>query len=136
MARWTLGFLIGVVWITHFSHLPSVKLAYLLISLSIILIGLNFFKLFFSSNWILFFIACCLGFSWSLIIAHQRLSQQLPKILEGKTLIAKGRILTIPENYSGAVRFDFLIQNIETSVPIKYPISVRIKGYFYKNSKS
>lgn len=135
MARWTLGFLIGVVWITHFSHLPSVKLAYLLISLSIILISLNFFKLFFSSNWILFFIACCLGFSWSLIIAHQRLAQQLPKILEGKTLIAKGRILTIPENHSDAVRFDFLIQNIETSVPIQYPISVRIKGYFYKNSK-
>ncbi|WP_342219778.1 DNA internalization-related competence protein ComEC/Rec2 [Rickettsiella endosymbiont of Miltochrista miniata] len=134
MARWTLGFLIGVVWITHFSHLPSVKLAYLLIALSIILIILNFFKLCFSSNWVLFFIACCLGFSWSLIIAHQRLAQQLPKILEGKTLIAKGRILTIPENHSGAVRFDFLIQNIETSVPIQHPISVRIKGYFYKNS--
>jgi competence protein ComEC len=134
MARWTLGFLIGVVWITHFSHLPSVKLAYLLISLSIILIILAFLKLFFSSNWVLFFVACCLGFSWSLIIAHQRLSQQLPKILEGKTLIAKGRILTIPENHSDAVRFDFLIQKLETSIPIRYPISVRIKGYFYKNS--
>lgn len=135
MARWTLGFLIGVVWITHFSHLPSVKLAYLLISLSVILISLTFFKPFFSSNWILLFVACCLGFSWSLIIAHQRLTQQLPKILEGKTLMAKGRILTIPENHSGAVRFDFLIQNLETSVAIRYPVPVRIKGYFYKNSK-
>lgn len=135
MTRWTLGFLIGVVWITQFSHLPSVKLAYSLISLSIILSILVFLKPFFSSNWILFFVACCLGFSWSLIIAHQRLSQQWPKILEGKTLIAKGRILTIPENHSGVVRFDFIIQNIETSIPIRYPIPVRIKGYFYKNSK-
>ncbi|MGC1853750.1 MAG: DNA internalization-related competence protein ComEC/Rec2 [Candidatus Aquirickettsiella sp.] len=136
MARWTLGFLIGVVWITYFSHLPSVKLAYLLIFLSIILISLTFFKLFFSLNGVLFFVACCLGFSWALIIAHQRLVQQLPKILEGKTLIAKGRIITIPENHSGAVRFDFLIQNIETFVPIKYPLSVRIKGYFHKNLRS
>lgn len=134
MARWTLGFLIGVLGITHFSHLPSVKLAYLLIFLSIILIVLAFFKLFFSLNWILFFVACCLGFSWSLIIAHQRLAQQLPKILEGKTLIAKGRITTIPENRLDVVRFDFLIQNLETFVPIRYPIPVRIKGYFYKNS--
>jgi competence protein ComEC len=134
MARWTLGFLIGVVWITHFSHLPSVKIAYLLIFLSIILIILARVKLFFSSNWILFFVACCLGFSWSLIIAQQQFSQRLPKILEGKTLIARGRILTIPENHSDAVRFDFLIQKLETSVPIRYPIHVRIKGYFYKNS--
>jgi hypothetical protein len=44
MARWTLGFLIGVVWITHFSHLPTVKLAYLLILFSIILITFAFFK--------------------------------------------------------------------------------------------
>ncbi|MFZ0219792.1 MAG: DNA internalization-related competence protein ComEC/Rec2 [Candidatus Aquirickettsiella sp.] len=131
MARWTLGFLIGVVGITHFSHLPSVKLAYFLISISIIL---ALVKRSFSSSWILFFVACCLGFSWSLLIAHQRLAQQFPKILEGKTLIAKGRIITIPEMLSGAVRFDFLIQNIETSIPIRYPIPVRIKGYFYKNS--
>lgn len=134
MARWTLGFLIGVIWITHFSHLPSVKLAYLLIFISITLITLAFFKLFFSQSWILFFVACCLGFSWSLITAHQRLSQQLPKILEGKILIARGRILTIPENHSGVVRFDFLIQHLATSIAIRYPIPVRIKGYFYKNS--
>src|SRR5438128_11787764 len=135
MARWTLGFLIGVVWITHFSHLPSVNLAYFLISLSIILIILAFFKLFFSLHWILFFVACCLGFSWSLIIAHQRLFHQLPKILEGKTLFAKGRIITIPEsNHLGRVRFDFLIHSIETSVPIQYPIPVRITRYLYKHS--
>jgi competence protein ComEC len=134
MARWTLGFLIGVVWITHFSHLPTVKLAYLLILLSIILIFFSFFKGFFFVNWILFFVACCLGFSWSLITAHQQLILQLPKILEGKTLIAKGRIITIPENFSNVVRFDFLIQKLETSVSLRYPIPVRIKGYFYKNS--
>lgn len=133
MARWTLGFLIGVVWITHFSHLPTVKLAYLLILFSIILITFAFFKRLFFANWILFFVACCLGFSWSLIIAHQQLALQLPKILEGKTLIAKGRIITIPENHLNVVRFDFLIQKLETSVSLRYPIPVRIKGYFYKN---
>lgn len=133
MARWTSGFLIGVVWITHFSHLPTVKLAYLLILFSIILITFAFFKRLFFANWILFFVACCLGFAWSLIIAHHQLALQLPKILEGKTLIAKGRIITIPENFSNVVRFDFLIQKLETSVSLRYPIPVRIKGHFYKN---
>lgn len=134
MARWTLGFLMGVVWITHFSHLPSVKLAYLLILLSIILVSLSFFKRFFFLSWILFFAASCLGFSWSLLIAHHRLNQQLPTIVEDKTLLARGRIITIPENYLDTVRFDFLIQNLATSVPLRYPIHARIKGYFYNNS--
>ena len=47
MARWTLGFLIGVLWLTHFSHLPSVKIVYLLIPLSIIIITLAFLSYFF-----------------------------------------------------------------------------------------
>lgn len=47
MARWTLGFLIGVVGIVHLSHLPSLKVAYLLIFFSIILIGLFFLSYFF-----------------------------------------------------------------------------------------
>jgi len=51
-------------------------------------------------------------------------------------LIAKGRIITVPENYSGSVRFDFLIQNIESFVPLQYPLRVRIKGYFHKNLKA
>lgn len=135
MARWTLGFLIGVLWLTHFSHLPSVKIAYLLIPISIIIIVLAFFKLFFSLKWILFFAACCLGFSYSLIMAQQQFNQQLPVRLEGKTLIAKGRIITIPINYLGTVRFDFLIQNLVTFGPLRYPIRVRIKGYFHKNLK-
>ncbi|TLY47601.1 MAG: DNA internalization-related competence protein ComEC/Rec2 [Gammaproteobacteria bacterium] len=132
MARWTLGFLIGVVSITHFSHLPSLRIAYFLVFLSIILIGLVFFKLFFSSNLILFFVACCLGFSWALIIAHQQLANPLPKQWEGKTLIARGKIISIPEKDLNTVHFDFLIQGLTPSASIHYPIRVRIKGYFYK----
>ncbi len=135
MARWTLGFLIGVLCLTHFTHLPSVSVVYLLIPLSVIVIILAYFKLFFSLNWVLFFAAFFLGFSWSLIIARQQLNYQLPEILEGKTLIAKGRIITIPENYSNSVRFDFLIDKLETFFPIRYPLHVRIKGYFHNPLK-
>ena len=133
MTHWTLGFLIGVVWITHFSHLPSVNLAYLLIFLGIILIGLVFFKLFFSSNLILFFSACCLGVSWPLIIAHHQLTATLPKQLEGKLIFAQGKIISIPETYLNAVHFDFLIQSLLHNRSIQYPINVHIKGYLYKN---
>jgi predicted membrane metal-binding protein len=124
MTRWTLGFLVGVIGITNISHLPSVKIAYLLITISIILIILIFFRIF-SSSWILFFVACCLGFSFTLMNAHQRLSHQLLKILEGETLVAKGRIVTIPELHANSVRFDFLINALETSFPIQYPLRVR-----------
>lgn len=133
MARWTLGFLIGVVGIVHLSHLPSLKVAYLLIFFSIILIGLFFFKLFFSSNLILFFSACCLGFAWSLINAHHQLTTTIPKQFEEKLIIARGKIISIPETYLNTVRFDFLIQSFPSNAPIQYPIPVRIKGYFYKN---
>jgi hypothetical protein len=133
MARWTLGFLVGVIWLTHFTHLPSIKIAYLIIVISSILIILILLQLI-SSGWILFFVAFSLGFSWALINAHHRLNQQLPKVLEGKTLIAKGRIVSIPEFHQYAFRFDFLINSIETSVPIHYPLRVRINGYLYKNS--
>ena len=133
MTHWTLGFLIGVVWITHFSHLPSVNLAYLLFFFGIILIGLVFFKLHFPSNLILFFSACCLGFSWTLIIAHHQLTKTLPKQLEDKLIYAQGKIISIPETYLNAIHFDFLIQSLLPNRSIQYPINVHIKGYFYKN---
>ncbi len=132
MARWTLGFLVGVVCLTHFTHLPSIKIAYLIIAISSILVGLILLQ-FISSAWIFFFVAFSLGFSWALINAHHRFNQQLPKILAGKTLIAKGRIVSIPELYQHAVRFDFLINSIKTSVSIHYPLRVRINGYLYQN---
>ncbi|WP_216093554.1 hypothetical protein, partial [Rickettsiella grylli] len=60
MARFSLGFLIGVVGITQFSYLPSLKLAYILILMSVVLFLFPFFKHYFLSNWSLFFVACCL----------------------------------------------------------------------------
>ncbi len=133
MARWTLGFLAGVMWLMHFTRLPSIRIAYLIIVISSILVSLIFLRLI-PSRWVLFFVAFSLGFSWVLINAHHRLNQQLPKILEGKTLIAKGRIVSIPEFHQYAFCFDFLIDSIETSVPIHYPLRVRINGYLYQNS--
>lgn len=133
MARWTLGFLVGVISITYFTHLPSTRIACLIIVISSILVSLVLLQLI-SSGWVLFFVAFSLGFSWALINAQHRLNQQLPKILEGKTLLAKGRIVSIPEFRPYAFRLDFLIDSIETSVFIHYPLRVRINGYLYKNS--
>lgn len=82
---------------------------------------------------ILFFSACCLGFAWSLIFAHHQLTTTLPKQFEEKLIIARGKIISIPETYLNTVRFDFLIQSFLSNAPIQYPIPVRIKGYFYKN---
>lgn len=129
MTRWTLGFLIGVVWIANCANLPSIKLAYLMIAIGIIFISLVLLQII-SCSWILFFTAFCLGFSWALINAHHRLNQQLPKNLEGQTLLVQGRILTIPEFYQHALHFDYLVKEIKNGPLLNYPLHVRINAYY------
>jgi competence protein ComEC len=129
MTRWTLGFLVGVMIITRFSYLPPLQVAWWCIGLSI---GFVFF---FRASffWFPFFVACFLGFSWALIIAHDKMHHSLPKVLEGQTLIATGTVVSIPEYRANQLRFDFLIKEIVTKVPINYPLRVRLNRYFYGN---
>jgi competence protein ComEC len=130
MARWTLGFLVGVVAITHFSYLPALHIAWWCIGVgSIVFI---FFRRQ-SSFLVTFLIACFFGFSWSLILAHHRMRHYLPAVLEGKTFIATGTIASIPEYQPHQLRFYFLIKEIVSPVSINYPLRVRLSGYRYSH---
>lgn len=130
MTRWTLGFLVGVIAITHFSYLPSWQIAGWCVAISI---GLSLFRCSLSFLFT-FFIACFLGFSWALIFAHYRIYHALPKALEGQTLTATGIVISIPEYHSRRLRFDFLIKKFVTKIPIHYPLRVRLSDYRYSNS--
>ncbi|MES2998242.1 MAG: DNA internalization-related competence protein ComEC/Rec2 [Pseudomonadota bacterium] len=131
MTRWMLGFLVGVMIITRFSYLPSLQIAWWCIGISI---G---FIYFYRTPFFLFpfLIACFLGFSWALIVAHHRMHHYLPKMLEGKTLIAIGTISSMPEYHENQLRFDFLIKEIATKIPVNYPLRVRLHRVHYYNWK-
>ena len=133
MARWTLGFLVGVVVCARFFYLPSLQVAgWCIVISSIVFICSRRI----SSLLITFFIACFLGFSWALIVAHYRLYHSLPIALEGQTLIAKGMVASIPENHPHQLRFDFLIKELTTKILIHYPLKVRLSSYRYRNSNN
>ncbi|MDQ8039744.1 MAG: DNA internalization-related competence protein ComEC/Rec2, partial [Rickettsiella sp.] len=97
-------------------------------------IGFIFFR--HSSYLVTFFIACFLGFSWALIVAHYRMSYALPIVLEGQTLTAIGMVASIPEYRPNQLRFDFLIKKLTTNVPVNYPLRVRLSEYRYHSNKS
>lgn len=128
MARWTLGFLIAALIITHFSALPSLQLVGCLVVISSLL--LVFFRRHFAFlfPWLIAFLV---GLVWVLLVANNRVKHYLPSALEGKTLLATGMIVSIPEYHSHQLRFDFLIKKIATNLPINYPLRVRLSGYRY-----
>lgn len=131
MARWTLGFLVGVIIITYFSYLPPLQIAGWCIAVSGI--GFIFFRPF-SSLLFTFFTACFLGFSWALLTAHYRIYHTLPRVLEGQILIATGVVTSMPMYYPHQLRFDFLIKELTSKTAIHYPLRVRLSSYRYRSS--
>lgn len=130
MCGFVLAFLCGVVTLTFFSSLPPLYLVGILIVLA--LLAVFFIPKKFSYE-IKLIVAFVLGFSWCLWQANQTLSHQLPSELEGQTIVATGTIAAIPETHSHAMEFEFLINKIVTSVPVKYPLKVRLNWYLTQN---
>ncbi|WP_218813856.1 ComEC/Rec2 family competence protein [Rickettsiella endosymbiont of Dermanyssus gallinae] len=131
MTRWTLGFLIAVIGITHLSFLPSLQVVGFLVVIS------SFVLIFFRRRIVFLFpflIVFLVGLLWVLIVAQHRMQHYLPSALEGKTLLATGTIVSIPEYHAHQLRFDFLIKEIATKRPIHYPLRVRLSGYRYSHS--
>lgn len=131
MARWTLGFLLGVIAITRFSYLPPLLIAVWCIGITSVVL---FFLRRISFFWLHFFSAAFLGFAWALISAHYKLQHNLPTALEGQTLIVTGRIASIPEYHQRHLRFDFLISKMAMQSSIHYPLRVRLTAYQYGNA--
>jgi competence protein ComEC len=131
MARWTLGFLLGVMITARCAYLPSLQIACWSMLVCILII---FSPLYSFSSYVVFFIACLCGFSWSLFTAHHRMQHFLPPSLEGKILVAKGTIASIPERHGQHLRFIFCIKEIKTQPTVHCPIYALIT--IYSNNKS
>jgi len=100
MHRFTLAFLLGVLLLQFFPHLPN---AYWLV---VILIGALLFRK------SIYMLGMTLGFSWCLLVAHYHTSWQLPQDLEGKTISIKGEIASIPEESRFNTAFLFSLKKI------------------------
>lgn len=130
MTRWTLGFLIAVIGMTHLSSLPSLQRVGCFVAIS------SFVLIFFRRRIVFLFpllIAFLIGLLWLLIVAQHKMQHYLPLALEGKTLLATGTIVSIPEYHAHQLRFNFLIKEIATKFPINYPLRVRLSGYRYSH---
>src|SRR5689334_22113503 len=102
MLFFSLAFLLGDVFIQHFTRLPNM---YWVISIIFFIILTRFYKK-------IGVIAFTCGFLWSLCYAHMHLSSRLPHDLEGKTITVNGYIASIPDNSNHQTAFLFSLKKI------------------------
>jgi competence protein ComEC len=123
MRTWVLGFLIGIISLNTFHHLPH--LGWLFLSLAPL-------ALFWATphplwQWLRLPLAMALGFSWVLAHAYLHTLHNLPPAYVNKAVSVQGVIQSLPEQKAHGWQFDFAIQKIaaqEHWQPL--PVQVRL----------
>lgn len=105
MRLFSLAFLLGVLFLQNFTHLPAQQWIWILLIIAIIIVRWNFLRL---------ALAFILGFAWCLWYAHHQMSWTLPENLEGKTILVKGNISSIPDISQHKNAFLFSLQEVES----------------------
>ena len=96
-----LSFLSGLLLVQQFSVLPDIKWLIVGGVLVGIIAWLRYWRC-------LFFVV---GILWAIVFAMHRLSEQLPKQLEGAEVQVTGTIADLPEQDEKRVRFDFITRD-------------------------
>ena len=105
MRTGTIAFLTGILLACQFPELPPVWLLCLLLPILILCLGCSH-KGLRTTGFIL------LGCFWTLFRAGIILSDDLGVDLEGKTLVAEGRVMSLPETLDKGARFIFQIEQL------------------------
>lgn len=117
MFAYALAFLLGDLFLQRFSQLPDafIVCASLILSfvICIVLLTMRY------TNVTYKMMAFILGFAWTYWYAHSFLSWTLPKIWEGKPLIATGYIASLPETDHGQIHFLFALKQIQNGNEMK-----------------
>lgn len=105
MRTGTIAFLLGILLTRQFAELPPVWLQFVLLPVSILYLvssspGLRI------PGFVL------LGCIWAMFRAGIILSDELGVDLEGRTLIAEGRVISLPEHRDKGIRFEFKIDKL------------------------
>lgn len=111
MRSFTLAFLCGVLLLQQFSFLP--KKYWILIALAIIFLT-EFFWIK-KYKYLRYISAILLGFAWVLWYVHGLVSWTLPSELEGKPIIIRGYISSLPSISEDRTVFLFTLRNFQAS---------------------
>jgi competence protein ComEC len=105
--------------------LPQVPTLWLPASLFVGLLCLLALYLGFRGKWLryilIFILLFSIGFAWNAHYADKRLKNILAEELEGRDLIAEGRVIALPQSSPASAKFAFELEHLATS---KQPISV------------
>ncbi len=125
MRTGTIAFLLGILLTLQFPELPPVWLQFVLLPVLILCLvcshkGLRI------TGFIL------LGCLWALFRAGMILSDELSVDLEGKTLIAEGRVVSLPEYRDKGIRFEFEIEKLVTGDGKVFPGPGKVRLNWYE----
>lgn len=107
MRSWTFTFLCGVLLLQQFTFLPTKS--WIVICLLLFLYIEIFFKK--KYPYLRYISAILLGFSWALYYVHGLYSWSLSPDLEGKPLVIRGYITSIPNNADNRISFLFSLDH-------------------------
>jgi competence protein ComEC len=130
MRIFSLAFLLGILALQFFSHLPNQKWVVA------ILLFIIFIK--WMPRWLKWIAVFFLGFAWCLWFAHSQLAWELPDRLEGKMLAVTGYIASIPITAQhrtsflfafkkGKIRLSWQDANLKLRVGDQWHLVVRLK---------
>ena len=110
-----LGFVFGAFLLQQQAQLPALGALWILLPSLIVLFNSNRFKLHFTIQTVcIFAFAALFGFFWAALFATIRLSDELPKDWEQKSIDVIGVVATLPEVTERGERFKFDIEKILT----------------------
>ena len=116
MILFALGFVFGAFLLQQQAQLPALGAGYLLAASLICLFNFSRFKLHFALHKAcIFAFAALFGFFWAALFATTRLSDELPKDWEQKSIDVIGVVATLPEVTERGERFKFDVEKILTS---------------------
>jgi len=119
MSSVLLVFVLGIIWVQHWSRLPDSNEWLILIAISLIC-GLRRY-------WIV--CAWLLGVIWACVFASWRVSDRLADDLQGRDVQVQGFILSLPQHQDIRLSFDFYVTESQPGIPRKLRLN------WYKPSK-
>lgn len=104
MRSGAIAFLIGIMSLQAWQHLPSV---YWYVVILIATITAHFFLPYRTRVIWRFIIIMLLGLLWAQLHLQWQLTDQLPSVMVGQDILARGRVVSLPEQQPYGLRFEF-----------------------------
>ncbi len=134
-----IGFVSGVGWLQMQGALPSPAMMLTLAAFSLVLCGLVRMCRKPTAKTTIFFIAGAMfGHVWAAGFAHYYLADELSRELEGKDIIVIGTITSLPHRFERGVRFNFAVEQAQTTEKnlVNLPSRIALSWYSGQGSKS